>query len=66
MSRNSKNTKLLEKINNTDEDCSEDDQDISDTAGDTKRNNYDLFDSDTDSDEENILNRRQNAEDKRE
>ena len=66
MSRNSKNTKLLEKINNTDEDCSEDDQDISDTAGDIKRNNYDLFDSDTDSDEENILNRRQNAEDKRE
>ena len=38
MSRDSKNIKLLEKINNIDKDCSEDE--------DTKGNNYDLVDND--------------------
>lgn len=59
MSTNSKNIKLLKKINNTDKDCSEDDQKISDIGDDVKGNNYDLFDSDTDSDDENILDRGQ-------
>ncbi|XP_011162891.2 piggyBac transposable element-derived protein 4-like [Solenopsis invicta] len=56
MSRHSKNIKLLDKINNIDEECSEDDQEISDIEDKTQ--NYDLSDndSDTDYDEENILN----------
>ena len=46
MLRHSKNIKLLEKINNIDEDCFEDDQEIPDIEGETKRNNYDLVDND--------------------
>jgi hypothetical protein len=53
MSRHSRTINLLDKINNTDEDCSEDDQEVSDFDNDTAENNCDLFDSDTD--EENIL-----------
>jgi hypothetical protein len=53
MSRHSRNINLLDKINNIDEDCSEDDQKFSDFHNDTVENNCDLFDSDTD--EENIL-----------
>lgn len=58
MSSHPKNTKLLEKINNIGKDYSEDDKEISDIESDTKGNNYNLFynDSDTDSNEENILN----------
>jgi 3-dehydroquinate dehydratase len=52
--RHSRNINLLDKINNIDEDCSEDDQEVSDFDNDTAENNCDLFDSDTD--EENILN----------
>ena len=46
MSRHSENIKLLEKINNIDEDFSKDDQEISGIEGDTKGNNYDLVDND--------------------
>ena len=46
MSRHSKHIKLLEKINNIDEDCSENNQEIPDIEGDAKRNNYDLVDND--------------------
>ncbi|XP_043256442.1 uncharacterized protein LOC122399666 [Colletes gigas] len=63
MSRHSKNINLLDKINNIDEDCSEDDQEVSDFDDDTAENNCDLFDSDTD--EENILNIRRGQKRKR-
>ena len=43
MSGHSKNIKLLEKINNIDEDFSEDDQIIPDIEGNIKENNYDLI-----------------------
>ena len=42
-SRYSENIKLLEKINNIDEDFSENEQEISGTEGGTKGNSYDLF-----------------------
>ena len=58
MSRHSINIKLLENINNIDEEFSEDDREFSDIEDDKEENDYDLFgnDSDTDSDQENILN----------
>lgn len=39
MSRHSRNINLLDKINNIDEDCSEDDQEVSDIDNDTAENN---------------------------
>lgn len=63
MSRHSRNINLLEKINNIDEVCSEDDQEVSDIDNDTAENNCDLFYSDTD--EENILNIRRGQKRKR-
>jgi hypothetical protein len=63
MSRHSMNINLLDKINNIDEDCSEDDQAVSDFDNDMAENNCDLFDSDTD--EENILNIRRGQKRKR-
>ncbi|XP_012342029.1 LOW QUALITY PROTEIN: uncharacterized protein LOC105735448 [Apis florea] len=63
MSRHSREINLLEKINNIDEDCSEDDQEFSDIDNDIAENNCDLFDSD--SDEENILNIRRGQKRKR-
>jgi hypothetical protein len=63
MSRHSRNINLLDEINNIDEDCSEDDQEVSDFDNDTVENNCDLFDSDTD--EENILNIRRGQKRKR-
>ncbi|XP_043498364.1 uncharacterized protein LOC122521585 [Polistes fuscatus] len=53
MSRHSRNINLLDKINNINEDRSEDVQEVTD-IDDKAENNCDLFDSDTD--EENILN----------
>lgn len=49
---------LIEEINNIDENCSEDDQKISDIENDNAVNDYDLFDTDsnTDENEENIFN----------
>jgi hypothetical protein len=63
MSRHSRNINLLDKINNIDDDCSEDDQEVSDFDNDTAENNCDLFDSDTD--QENILNIRRGQKRKR-
>ncbi|XP_043506202.1 uncharacterized protein LOC122526712 [Polistes fuscatus] len=63
MSRHSRNIILLDKINNIGEDCSEDDQVVSDIDNDTAENNCDLFDSETD--EENILNIRRGQKRKR-
>lgn len=54
MLRHSRNINLLDKINNIVEDCSEDDQEVSDVDNDTIENNWDLLDSDTD--DESILN----------
>uniref|UniRef100_A0A1B0G696 Uncharacterized protein n=1 Tax=Glossina morsitans morsitans TaxID=37546 RepID=A0A1B0G696_GLOMM len=45
---------VIDKINNIDEDCSEDDQEVYDIDDDAAENYCDSFDSDTD--EENILN----------
>lgn len=59
MSRRSKSVNLLlEKINNIDEECSEDDQEIFDIENDNAENDYDLFenDSNTDENEENVSN----------
>ena len=50
MSRHSKNIELLEKINNIDKECSEDDQEISDIEDDKTKNDYDLSDNDSDTD----------------
>ncbi|XP_035739262.1 uncharacterized protein LOC118449144 [Vespa mandarinia] len=63
MSRHLRNINLLGKINNIDEDCSENNQEVSDIDNNTEENNYDLFDSDTD--EENILNIRRGQKRKR-
>ncbi|KAK9503825.1 hypothetical protein O3M35_010300 [Rhynocoris fuscipes] len=63
MSRHSRNINLLDKINNIDEDCSKDDQEVYDIDDDTAENYCDLFDSDTD--EENILNMRRGQKRKR-
>ena len=48
MSRHSRYINVLDKINNIDKNCSEDDQEISSIYDDTAENDYDLFDSDTD------------------
>uniref|UniRef100_A0A1A9UE39 PiggyBac transposable element-derived protein domain-containing protein n=1 Tax=Glossina austeni TaxID=7395 RepID=A0A1A9UE39_GLOAU len=48
MSRHSRNINLLDKINNIDEDCSEDDQEVYDIDDDAAENYCDSFDSDTD------------------
>jgi hypothetical protein len=63
MSRHSRNINLLDKINNIDEDCWEDEQEVSDFDNDRTENNCELFDSDTD--EENILNTRRGQRRKR-
>jgi hypothetical protein len=63
MSRHWKNINLLYKINNIDEDCWEDEQEVSDFDNDKAENNCGLFDSDTD--EENILNIRRGRKRKR-
>lgn len=58
MSRRSKSVNLLlEKINNIDEECSDDDQEIFDIENDNAEN-YDLFETDlnTDENEENVSN----------
>ncbi|KAL9929350.1 piggyBac transposable element-derived protein 4-like isoform 1-T2 [Glossina fuscipes fuscipes] len=52
--RHSWNINLLDKINNIDEDCSEDDQEVYGIDDDTAENYCDLFDSETD--EDKILN----------
>uniref|UniRef100_A0A1A9V4M7 PiggyBac transposable element-derived protein domain-containing protein n=1 Tax=Glossina austeni TaxID=7395 RepID=A0A1A9V4M7_GLOAU len=48
MSRHSRNINLLDKINNIDEDCSEDYQEVYDIDDDTAENYFDLFDSSVD------------------
>uniref|UniRef100_A0A1A9US35 DDE_Tnp_1_7 domain-containing protein n=1 Tax=Glossina austeni TaxID=7395 RepID=A0A1A9US35_GLOAU len=63
MSRHSRNIHLFDKINNIDEDCSEDDQEVYDIDDDAVKNYCDSFDSDTD--EENILNIRRGQKRKR-
>ncbi|KAL9905270.1 rhodopsin 4 isoform 1-T4 [Glossina fuscipes fuscipes] len=63
----SRNINLLDKINNIDENCSEDDQEVydidDDDDDDDGENYYDLFNSDAD--EKNILNTRRGQKRKR-
>ena len=63
MSRHLRNINLLDKINNIDENCSEDYQEVYNIDYDIKENRCDLFDRDTD--EENILNIRREQKRKR-
>uniref|UniRef100_A0A1A9V7W1 PiggyBac transposable element-derived protein domain-containing protein n=1 Tax=Glossina austeni TaxID=7395 RepID=A0A1A9V7W1_GLOAU len=63
MSRHSRNINLLDKIDNIDGDCSEDDQEVYDIDDEPAKNYCDSFDSDTD--EENILNIRRGQKKKR-
>ena len=63
MSKHSMNINLLNKINNIDENCSEDYQEVYNIDYDIKENRCDLFDRDTD--EENILNIRREQKRKR-
>ena len=63
MSRHLRNINLLDKINNIDENCSEDYQEVYNIDNDIKENRCDLFDRDTD--EENILNIRREQKRKR-
>ena len=63
MSRHSRNINLLDKINNIDENCSEDYDEVYNIDYDIIENRCDLFDRDTD--EENILNIRREQKRKR-